>query len=279
MPTYHNPKLSKFDFGLIRSPGPGLGNLMFPLARAILNSKKSGDVMIYPTWPQLKIGPLIRLESDTRIYTNIFKWRDIPGWINWLKVRFLPKVSEFQLFEKRKSVDSYVVYYEGLGNYFKDISYGREIIKDWIFSNAKKKGEIKKSYDIACHIRLGDFGTQENLKNKPGHVVRQSWDWYRKALDEAIKLSKVSSPTIYIFTDELPSKIIKKLNLPYEIKVDPSKNAITAIINMSRAKITVTSRSTFSQWAVFIGNGLAIWSKSFNLSETFDIRPDKDIFL
>jgi len=279
MPVYHSPKLSKFDFGVVRSPGPGLGNLMFPLARAILQSKKFDDIMIDPTWPQLKLGPFIRRENDNRIYINLFKWRGLSGWMRWLKAKFLPKVCESQLLEKRNSVGNYVVQYEGLGNYFKDISDGQEAIKAWINLNAKKKGEIKESYDIACHIRLGDFGTKENPKNKPGHVVRQSWDWYRKAIDEAVKLSNVSSPKIYLFTDESYDAVIKELNLPCKVIADPSKNAITAIINMSRAKVIITSRSTFSQWAVFIGNGLAIWNKDFNLSETFHVRPKQDIFL
>lgn len=279
MPIYHSAKLSKFDIGICRSPGPGLGNLMFPLARAIIHSERTGNIMISPTWTQLKIGPFLRREKDKRLYSKEFKARNLLEWRNWFRAIFLPKVEESQLANHVGHADNYVVRFEGMGDYFKDIYDDRDLIKTWIGRNARKNGEIFESYDVACHVRLGDFGTEEDPDNKPGHVVRQSWEWYRQAIDEAVKLSNKSNPKIYLFTDEGHAAVVEQLNLPYEVIQDPSKNAITAIINMSRAGIIVTSRSTFSQWAAFMSDGLSIWYHDFNLSKTFPVRADQDIFL
>lgn len=279
MSIYHSVKLSKFDAGICRSPGPGLGNLLFPVARAIIHSERVGNIMISPTWTQLKIGPLLRQEKDYRIYSKEFYGRNLLEWKNWVIAIFLPKVEESWLVTDVNHANNYVVRYEGLGNYFKDIYDDRDLIKDWIDRNARKNGEIQSSYDIACHVRLGDFGTEENLNNKPGHLVRQSWSWYRQAIDKAVKLSNVSNPKIYLFTDESYTSVVEQLNLPYEVIEDPSKNSITAILNMSRANIIVTSRSTFSQWSAFMSDGFAIWNQNFDLAETFPVRVDQDIFL
>ena len=279
MPIYHSAKLSKFDLGICRSPGPGLGNLMLPLARAILNSEGAGNIMISPTWTQLKIGPLLRREKDMRIYSKEFYGRNLLEWKNWFRAIFLPKVDELRLVGDVSHADNYVVCYEGMGNHFKDIYDGRDLIKAWIDRNAHKVGEILEPYHIACHVRLGDFVTEENPDNKPGHVVRQTWAWYRNAINKAVKLSNISHPKIYLFTDESYDAVVEQLDLPYEMIEDPSRNAITAVINMSRANIIVTSRSTFSQWAAFMSEGLAIWNRNFNLKETFPVRADQDIFL
>ncbi len=279
MTIYHSVKLSKFDAGIFRSPGPGLGNLMLPVARAIIRSERAGDIMIYPTWTQLKIGPMLRREKDNRFYSNEFCGRDLLDWRNWLEAIFLPKVKECRVVSDITYTDNYVVRYEGLGNYFKDIYDDRDLIRAWIDRNARKRGEILESYDVACHVRLGDFSIDEDPDNKSGHVIRQTWAWYRRGIDEAVKLSNTSNPKIYLFTDESHADVVEELNLPYDVIEDPSKNAITSIINMSRANVIVTSRSTFSQWGAFLSDGLAIWNHKFDLQETFPVRADQDIFL
>ena len=37
---YHYPLLSSPDLGFIRAPGPGFGNLLFPITRALQEAKK-----------------------------------------------------------------------------------------------------------------------------------------------------------------------------------------------------------------------------------------------
>ena len=40
---YHYPLLSSLDFGLIRGPGPGFGNLLFPIGRALEEAKRKKE--------------------------------------------------------------------------------------------------------------------------------------------------------------------------------------------------------------------------------------------
>src|SRR5262249_28756870 len=50
----------------------GLGNMLFPWARAEVFRKRHGVPMLAPQWTQFKIGPLLRGERDKRYYTGLF---------------------------------------------------------------------------------------------------------------------------------------------------------------------------------------------------------------
>ena len=54
---YHYPLLSRPDFGFIRGPGPGFGNLLFPIARALNEAQIQRGIFVRPTLFNLKIGP------------------------------------------------------------------------------------------------------------------------------------------------------------------------------------------------------------------------------
>ncbi len=41
---YHYPLLSTPDLGFIRGPGPGLGNLLFPITRALQAAKSKREI-------------------------------------------------------------------------------------------------------------------------------------------------------------------------------------------------------------------------------------------
>src|SRR6476620_11629916 len=53
-------------------PKAGLGNRLFPWARCRVFSLKNNVPMLRPTWAQLRIGPLLRGESDLRHYSDLF---------------------------------------------------------------------------------------------------------------------------------------------------------------------------------------------------------------
>ena len=125
---------------------------------------------------------------------------------------------------------------------------------------------------------MGDFTEVDN--GGAGHSVRQPYEWYRQAYTLACKQLDLTSDTVKVvlFTDEDPIKVRDALGLK-SIDIDPSRNGITAIHNLSKARCVVTSRSTFSMWAVYLGNMPAIWDKKLNLSDSFPPRPNLDMYL
>ena len=65
---YHYPLLSNIDIGFVRGPGPGFGNLLFPIGRALQEANIKNEVFVRPTMLNLKLGPFIRREKDLRLY-------------------------------------------------------------------------------------------------------------------------------------------------------------------------------------------------------------------
>ncbi len=163
---YHYPLLSSPDLGFIRSPGPGFGNLLFPITRALQAAKIKEEVFVRPTMLNLKIGPLIRREKDLRLYNKEFKRRNYNDWVNFLRVFFL----------KNK-----VVIHNGLGDFFHDINKSQFLIKNWLLLNTLEK-PINNTGKIAVHIRRGDF----NKANKSDLSFQIPTQWYLDTVDRLV---------------------------------------------------------------------------------------------
>lgn len=268
-PLYHLPALSRVDLGVVRSPGPGLGNLLFPIARSVIGRERLGGVLIYPTLRQIKVGTLLRGERDARTYGDVLRARRGGEWKDWFRARRLP----WQREEEPLSADTKVIRYEGLGRYFHDLAGQQAVVGDWLRANARLKGAVTESYDIGLHVRLGDFQAADSAG--AGHSVRQSFDWYRAAHAEAVKFLGGGPLRTVLFSDEDPGKVAPALGID-GLDVDPSDNAITAILNLSRARLVITSRSTFSMWAVYLGGQPAWWDRRLSLADSFPVRPGLD---
>ena len=121
---YHYPLLSRPDFGFIRGPGPGFGNLLFPIGRALRESQIKNEVFVKPTILNLKIGPFLRQERDWRLYHNELKGRNVEDWLNFFRIKFYRKKTQF---------------YYGQRNYFYDLEKSMFLIKNWLFTNSLEK--------------------------------------------------------------------------------------------------------------------------------------------
>jgi hypothetical protein len=83
---YHYPLLSSIDARFIRASGPGFGNLLFLIGRSLQEAKSKKEVFVRPTMLNLKIGPLLRMEKDLRLYNKELKRRNYNDWVNFLRV-------------------------------------------------------------------------------------------------------------------------------------------------------------------------------------------------
>ncbi len=270
---YHVPKLSAFDFGFIRTPGPGLGNLLFPVSRALIGQKELSGTLVYPTFRQLKVGTFLRNERDKRTYGNVFRPRNMGDWKDWSRSKNLLRVREGEFVGGQSPI---ALVYEGLRGYFHDLRDHRELIHSWLEDNMIGAGQIRDAYDIGIHVRVGDFSP--STEDHSGFSVQQPADWYHLALKEACSIVGRGHPKVILFTDGSPQEIKDLLGLD-NFEVDPGKNAITSIVNLSKARVVITSRSSFSMWAAFLGQGKAIWNKNFDLTKAYPVRRASDIFV
>jgi hypothetical protein len=264
-------KLSKYDLMAFRLGGPGLGNLLFPWARALLYSKNNGCKLIFPTWPQIKIGPILRGEIDKRNYFRLFKPVDdeLRGFKKVITLLSLPRKSEH---DAATSQDQQVIEFKEMSGFdalYGNSTYLRESLIDRLVCNriAELQFACQSSASIAVHVRFGDFMDQKACSVGACNT-RQPIDWYVsvvKALRQCIK----SNIRVNIFSDASDLELSPLLELENSMRVH-GNNAIEDILIIGGHKALVASGSTFSMWSSFLGQIPTVWypgQKKHNLLE------------
>lgn len=233
------------SFG-IRFGGAGLGNILFPWAKAIIYAKKYNLKRIQTTWKNIKIGPFIRGERDNRMYFNLFSGSDgITGIKKFLLLNFSNKVKVFSgmdgLFETFINDRNFIL---------------SELLKIINPSYLQKVSRFNHN-SIAIHIRMGDFEVVEDEnKLRSGHWnCRLPFKWYKCMID---KIRKESSLPIYIFSDASNEELGEILELEDCQRMDLG-SSISDMLALSHARVLIASASTFSMWASFLGQNPTIW--------------------
>lgn len=267
---FHFPELSRPDFGLFRGPGPGLGNLLFPIARALQAYSKTGGIMVLPTMRQVKVGPYIRREKDKRTYGEIFRRRTLAENRDWTMAKLLRSRLENEV-----DASARVIRYAGMGRQFHDLSANPDHIRRFL-QDASRLPVFSREYDIAIHVRLGDFAAPSATATSQNTQI--PFEWYREALSEARAMLGKQSVCGILFSDEAPEIAIEKLGLDGFVP-EPQGNALTSILLMSQAKILIGLRSTFSLWGQYLGQCRALWSQRDDPAKYKRPNPEQGIFV
>lgn len=264
----HLPVLSSPDVGLFRAPGPGLGNLLFPVARALIAREKLGGTLVRPTMRQIKIGTYLRRERDKRTYGRIFRHRSAAEMLAWARCRMLASRSETEA-----GGEARVIRYEGMRDCFHGIEGHSGLVRAFLEENSARSVP-RIEHDIAMHVRLGDFAP-------PGDPAvttntQLPLDWYRDALQEARRWLGPGRSRGILFSDERPERIIERLGLE-GFTPEPEGNALTSVLLMAQARLIICSHSTFSMWGQYLGNSVAIWPRAFDLRPFKPESAERDI--
>lgn len=268
---YHLPVLSRPDFGIVRMPGPGLGNLLFPIARALIGQQELGGSFVMPTLRQIKIGPVLRRERDKRTYGDVFRHRDWREMRRWLDARLARKVDE----EIHLVSGRVTRCYTGLGRQFHDLAGHSAMVRRFL----EQRSQVPVSsdrYDVAIHVRLGDFTSP--VANAANQNARIPLDWYRDAVALAMETLGRNHIRGVLFTDEDPQRVIEELGLA-GFSPEPPGNALTSMLALGRTDFLIGSRSSFSLWGRYLGAQAAIWPAGFDLARCAPVEAGRDIFL
>jgi hypothetical protein len=280
-------KLGRFEFLLTRFFGSGLGNILFPWARSVVAAKKYGLQPIQPTWLNLRVGSIIRRESDLRFYSDLFvnTNNDICGLKKIIILLFSKKVTENELEQGYPHKNSTVIF-TGVQGYF------LPIINDYCFINSQlikitsSKHLLGLSYDfsnsISLHVRLGDF-----------KVGKQTTPiaWFVNVVN-LVRKNFGLNLRVYIFSDGSDAELAPLLALDNSQRL-AFGSSIADLLALSRSNIFIGSKdSTFSMWASYLGRMPVIWpmdgltqrlypnnyfqeieSNGLSLPETFVLKP------
>lgn len=230
----------------VRLGGAGLGNILFPWATAIVYAKAHNLTRLQTTWKNLKIGTFLRKERDKRMYFDLFTGKDgVRGFKKFLLLNFTNKVKYFS------SMDALFEPFKHDHNFVKT-----ELLKIINPYHIEKAEEFNPN-SVALHIRMGDFEEPENeqLLRDGAWNYRLPLKWYI-AIIEKIRLK--SNLPIYIFSDATDKELEEILAFD-NCKRAYFGSAISDMIALSRCKILVSSASTFSMWASFLGQMPTIW--------------------
>jgi hypothetical protein len=229
-------KLDGVDLGFFRIGGPGLGNLLFPIARAALKSRDDNTTFLWPTLRQIKIGPFLRGEKDPRLYGDIFIRRNILEIIKYLILRYT---------QPSKVVFIHV----GLGDFFSRFTKSDSIYLKSLFKRRMRK-TIKLSPKICVHIRRGDFSKSSAPILSFNALLDISW--FDKRISQLLA-EGAKKEDIVIYASDIDQDISWLIN-KHDLKLSQNNCPLNTILEMSGAEIIIPSLSTFSLWSIFLGD-------------------------
>jgi hypothetical protein len=252
------------DFGLFRLGGSGLANCLIAWARASVLADRTGSRRIAATWPSLRIGPILRREKDVRLYAGLFvPEADAVTGIRKLDLLARRKRSVVALpneIDRAEPGTIYVCdgsrivpeYFEGLFDHRDDL---RRRLLAMTRQRWKDRAAANQGADIAVHVRLGDF-LAAAPPGVPAFNVRIPVEWYRDRI-ERIRAEAGRRLTVRVFSDGSDAELAPLLTMR-DVERARGGNAIADILALSRSAILVSSGSTFSMWAAFLGEGASI---------------------
>lgn len=260
MSGYVYPRLSRWDFGIFRLLGPGLGNLLFPWARAIVAARQYGLVPIWPTWPQLKIGPLLRGESDLRFYSGLFR---NPGYyVDGAEKLWILTAS------RTHSEDSLARYqqdalgrgrillrFAGMNGLFSPFVEQRAMVREELLRMSHPEHLCGLSHDfrnsITVHIRLGDFLPFDDASMRAGqHNMQLPIGWVVDTI-KVIRGELGQDIPVWVFSDGRDSELRKILDMPGVTRLRFG-SGLADMLAMSQSNVLIVA-STFSMWSAFLG--------------------------
>lgn len=260
---YCYPKLSERDALYFRLGGPGLGNLLFPWARAKLFARQYGYQFVAPTWPQLKVGPLLRGELDSRGYFSVFKAgpEEVSGlrrlWILLVRKRVPEKASVRAVSGDVVVISRSTDNFSGLLGH--SVFLRHELMAILVTNRVPKLMQSCGSiYSIAVHVRYGDFlAVDPQVCNDYGGNRRLPIEWYVAAVS-AVRAHFGEGTPVNVFSDARDEELSVLTELPGVRRI-LGNNAVEDMLLIAGHRVLIASGSTFSMWASFLGQVPTVW--------------------
>ena len=251
-------------------PDAGLGNQLFPLAKALVFAHLNNLKLIVTGYHRIKAGPYLRGEKNKRKYKDFFSFQKGIGgeWIDRLRVKKYIKrmgvINEPSLHHTLLR-DEKVYYFSNLSHYsdyFNELKDHRELairlLKEAIRPSLIAGLEKLEPPEIAVHIRMGDFRKLKANEdfNKVGSV-RTPADYFIEMIETIRTISGKCIP-VQVFTDGHANELQNLIALP-ETRIVEGNNDITDLLLMSKSKVIITSAgSTFSYWAGYFSDAILL---------------------
>jgi len=233
--------------------GAGLGNGLFPWARAELFARGSNVPVLAPQWTRIRIGPYLRREPEKRRYGGFFRSPEhVRGpsraAISAFARRMREGESESVYARAKESHWPSVVRFEGIGDLFAPLANEHAFVR----------------YDgpfIAMHVRRGDL-TRQGFTQRALLEVKQftPLSWFVAMAHAARRSDSARKRPIVVFTDGSAQEVAELLAVD-GVLLHSGPCAITDLWTMTRAAALFASGfSTFGMWASYLGGMPTIYA-------------------
>jgi hypothetical protein len=256
----------------------GIGNRLFPWARAYLFAKDHGAKLIWPNWEHFRVGALFKGGVGLRnfpgkIYLlgNFTPDRTyVSGLRKQIILRTSQKLAEVDTLKaKYDSNSSQIVIFDGVRNLFTDLAGSQAALRNALISIARPAvmSSVQLTLPpIALNIRRGkDFRDPED----PGEFVisgglRTPLKWFCMTLQRIRRLVG-SDIGAYVVSDGDEGDLDSVLSLPNTVHIKTT-TALADLLLISQARLLIASGgSAFSAWGAFLSGAptLCVPGQSF----------------
>jgi hypothetical protein len=266
------PRLGRVRLGNRYLFGSGLGNCLFPWARAVVASDHYGLPLLSPVWTRFTSGAGFKTalknifgpKHSSRTYRGLFSeppfFPEQVGQI--LKIQSSPKRDESLLPNLVKTGvkhDTVVVFHDPRDQFASLLEHQQLVTKAFckmIQPEAVKRATDRTYTRFACHVRLGDFNPAGVERATTLDNARLPVAWYLAKIRQIGE--RWPGSTIELFSDGTEGELAPILQLP-NVRRLTFGNPLADLLAMSRSSLLVCNGSTFSGWAAYLGNMPTIW--------------------
>lgn len=242
-------------------PSAGLGNRLFPWARARVYSDLHELPMLQTRWWQVKLGPWLRRENDCRIYLSQFQ--KINGEIGGIRRfcllarrRFLAEPEDLS----KPPEEAGIVRFAGWEKYFTPLVPHADLIRRELQSAIhphwrNRIAELSVNLpEIGIHVRRGDFRVANNTSQFRNEGALQTpIEWYSRILREIRNVAGREVPA-FVVSDGSDEELRPLLEAKAVRRIEAG-SAIGDLVMLSKSKLLIgAGGSSFSAWGAFLGN-------------------------
>jgi len=261
------------DLGLFRFGGSGLANALYTWAKSLVLARNHGGANIFPTWPQVKIGPVLRREPDLRHYIGLF--RPAPGDIAGVQKLALLAAAPREVLSRvgddlAPGRRLHVVSDAAFADHFAELLTERDFLKDELGRRSVRPRPSAAPAFIGIHIRFGDFTLPKSGELTGAVNHRLPLEWYAGRLALIRQAIGHEAPAV-VFSDASAAELGPILAQP-GVTLQQGGTALDDLWSLSQASVIIASGSTFSYWAGYLGDGLVV-SRAGAWRTEFDRKP------
>lgn len=263
----------RYSAGKLLSPrGAGLGNEVFPLAKAYLGALAFGARLIAPPWRLNKRRYDRELEDggvrDTLKYYSVLA---LPSFdVTADVVRQYKQGDYLDIMLALKQSDAIgkaasLLHSSGMSFGYLGIRRAKPYLKAALLGAPSAVAAVAQHdparmgrLTVGLHVRRGDFAGETIMPGKFNQQI--PIEWYRAAIRELRRTSNLPL-TIFVATDGDPYELVDQLEVePSEVTfLDGTSVADMAVL--AATDVILPSISSFSMLAIFLGDSHYLWHR------------------